>query len=74
MQCLLLQIADCARAGLIGFCGKSPLEYSGYVAVHSGGTAMTGERTKRDFRYRDRVSAGEEHEVRYCAKHYRVHS
>lgn len=35
---------------------------------------MMDDRTKRDFRYRDRVSAGEEHEVRYCAKQHRIHS
>ncbi|TIW08139.1 MAG: DUF3606 domain-containing protein [Mesorhizobium sp.] len=33
---------------------------------------MTDDRTKRDFRYRDRVSAGEEYEVRYFAKQHRI--
>lgn len=33
---------------------------------------MADDKTKRDFRDRDRVSADEDHEVRYFAKQHRI--
>lgn len=33
---------------------------------------MTNDKTKRDFRDRDRVSADKEYEVRYFAKQHRI--
>ncbi|AZO33065.1 DUF3606 domain-containing protein [Mesorhizobium sp. M1B.F.Ca.ET.045.04.1.1] len=38
----------------------------------SGGTATADDKTKRDFRDRDRVSADEDYEVRYFAKQHRL--